>query len=275
MTRTHFSEELLRLPTQAAVAARVLALAHDHAIPLREVATVVQTDPVLTARMLRLANSAHHGASRQVSSVDHAAVLLGEQSVRALAVSAASCHLDETPSAAPEGFWAHAVVTAVASAVIAERMGHARADGFSAGLLHDLGALLLHQRHPEHAARARRSSSTSRRLAQELRAFGCTHAQAGADALEAWSFPPELVHAVRDHHGAQDPVHALGRALRVGEALGRLVEPIGPARSPRVDRERAEWLLPSVGLAASTLSSLRDELLADLERTTAVLGVVA
>jgi putative nucleotidyltransferase with HDIG domain len=231
-----FSEELLRIPAQPATAELVLRLVADPSASAGSLARAVETDPALAARVIRLANSPYYGAPRRVSSAQHAIVLLGRDTVRGIATSAACSLLDVRTDFGPDGFWRHALASGAAASVVAEHVGLSPADAFSAGLLHDIGAVLLHRRDPDAFARAQRETSMSAIVAAEIDAFGMSHAQAGAAALEAWGFPPAFVEAVALHqHGVEEPVFALGRVVQVGEALALEYEPFpGYPRDPDV-----------------------------------------
>ncbi len=263
MSGARFSEELLRMPPQPATAELVLRLVADPTSTALQLSRAVETDPALAARVIRLANSPYYGAPRRVASAQHAIVLLGRDTVRGIAASAACSLLDTRADFGPDGFFRHALACAAASSVVAMRVGLSPADAFSAGLLHDLGAILLHHRDPEAFANAQRQRSMSEIVAAELKAFGMTHAQAGAAALEAWGFPSAFVEAVALHqHGVEDPVFALGRVVQVGEALSLEFEPF--AGYPRESHVLA--LLRTLRLGASDLDSLRAETERVLER---------
>lgn len=268
-----YSKELLELPTQPAAAEKVLELIEDPRCTAEVLARVVETDLALSARIIRLANSPYYGASRRVASVRQAVMLLGFETVRALAVSAACSLLDEAFHPGPAGFWRHAVVTAAAASVCARRIGFSTADAFSAGMLHDIGAVLLHRRDAVRWARTQNAAggTISAILSAELRAFGQTHAQAGAAALEAWSFPTSFVEAVATHHGSDEPQFALGRIVRVGEALALSIEPAdGHPGDPGLDR-----LLHTIRVPASQRDALADEVRAELDKMAEFLGAVA
>ncbi len=256
MASPSYSEELLRIPAQPASAELVLRLVSDPKATAAELARAVETDPALAARVMRLANSRYYGAPRRVSSAQHAIVLLGRDTVRGIAASAACSLLDVRPDFGPEGFWRHALATGAAASVVAGRVGLSTADAFSAGLLHDLGAVLLHLRDPDAFARAQRQPTMTAIVAAELEAFGTTHAQAGAAALDAWGYPPAFVEAVALHqHGVEEPVFALGRVVQVGEALALEHEPF-PGYPRDVD---LAGLLVTVGLGERDLGALRAE----------------
>lgn len=264
-----YTRELIDLPAQPTTAELVLEVAGDTRSNASRLAAVIETDIALTARLLRLANSPYYGVPRQVASVANAVVLLGFDAVRALALSAA-CGMPSDRDDGPHGFWRHAITTAAASSVVAERVGVAPGDAFTAGLIHDLGSVLLHRHDPVRYSQSQQAGDgrIADILAAELRAFGVTHAQVGAEAAEAWAFPRAFVEAIGNHHGAAEPVHTLGRVVRVGEALALSIEHVpGHPAEPELDR-----MLPLVRMADSQADSLRDQTRERIERLADVLG---
>jgi putative nucleotidyltransferase with HDIG domain len=245
--RLHAGRELAGLAAQPLAASRVVELVDDPATSAGDLAAVIETDPALASRLLRLANAPQHGASRRIASIRQAVVLLGFASVRALAASAALGLLDEQHST-PVGFWPHAVSAAAASAAVADAVGVAPSSAFTAGLLHDVGTVILHRRDPDGYATCERAAGrgTNALLTAELRTFGATHPQLAADALDRWSFPRPLVEAVAAHHGGVGQSDsALARVLRLGEALAREVVPTtGHPDDVALERLEADLHLP-------------------------------
>lgn len=246
-----FTDELQRLPSQPIAAMRALRMVDDPQASTADLARLVETDPALSAQVMRLANSPYYGLSQNVSSAGRAVVLLGFTTVRALAVSGA-CRLladGRRDELFPPGFWPHAVATGVATAAVARRTAVAPSDAFTAGLLHDIGAALLFRRDPGAYQRVLDAADLDpdTLLALERTEFGVTHAGLGAQAMEAWRFPPALVRAVRHHH--RDPgevTTTLTRLVIVGESLARQVAPTALHESvPSVRRA-----LDAVGLHA-------------------------
>ena len=222
---------------------------------------------------MRLANSPFYGSPRRVSSTRHATVMLGFDTVRALAVSAACSLLDGRAEMGPDGFWRHAITTASAASVIARKVGLSTADAFSAGLLHDLGAVLLHRRDADAFATATESPTVSDQVAAELAAFGVTHADEGAAALDAWGFPEPFVEAVALHqHGVEEPKHALGTcAARRGSGRARTR---ADARLPGCARCRPACCSP-IRLRPDDFDAVTREVDGQLERIADMLGVEA
>lgn len=202
--------------------------------------------------------------------------MLGFDTVRALAVSAACSLFDGRAELGPDGSWRHAITTASAASVIAGKVGLSTSDAFSAGLLHDLGAVLLHRRDAEAFAAATAAATAaptvSDQFAAELCAFGVTHADEGAAALDAWGFPAPFVEAIALHqHGVEEPKHALGRVLRVAEAVALEHSPLpGYPATPDIDR-----LLISIRLRPDDFDVVTREVDAQLERIADTLGVDA
>ena len=222
-----FTDELQRLPAQPISAMRVMRMVDDPHTSVADLARLVETDPALSAQVMRLANSPYYGLQNSVSSAGRAVVLLGFTTVRALAVSAACGLLTTDRRVFPPGFWPHALGAAVGSAAIARRVGVATSEAFSAGLLHDIGAALLYRRDPDVYLDlvAVAGFDPDALVAMEHREFGADHAEVGGEVLKAWRFPAPFVRAVAGHHRPPDELgDSLARVVVAGEALARVYD---------------------------------------------------
>jgi len=139
-----------RLPSQGNIALRVLWMADDPTTTLSHLARAVESDPVLVARLLHLANSAYYSPRTPIANAERAITLLGFATVRTLATVVA-CGLGSA-APVPQGFWQHAAAAANAAQLVAWRFGVPTGDAFTLGLLHDLGRGLLHVADPGRAA---------------------------------------------------------------------------------------------------------------------------
>jgi putative nucleotidyltransferase with HDIG domain len=215
-------EELERLPAQPSIAMKVVWIADDPASSAKDLAAAISADPSLTARVLKLANSAYYGLSGRVSNVGFAITVIGFPTVRAMAAATASGLFTPGEQVAPEGFWEHALAVATAASKLADRLGIRPPDAFSLGLLHDLGTTLLFRSDPERfdaaVRRAQRDRIPLPVLEQEM--FGMSHDDAAARIFSAWRFPDPFVEAVGRHH---DPVdwnwEASTRLLAAAESV--------------------------------------------------------
>ena len=236
---SRYTQELLALSAQPAAAEQVLRIVSNPMAGAADVARVVETDPALAARvdapreqpvLRRAPPREQHAARDRDARLRHRARPRGERGVQ--------------PARRPRRGRArrflaprdHDRVRGVGDRPQGRRVRPR--DAFSAGLLHDLGAVLLHRRDADAFAEAMASPSMSDQVAAELAAFGVTHADEGAAALDAWGFPAPFVEAVAFHqHGVEEPQHALGRVLRVAEAVALEHAPMpGYPTPPDVDR---------------------------------------
>ena len=216
--------ELEQLPPARAAALRVVQVVDDMSSGSADVARAAASDPALTTRMLRMANSAYYGLSGRVSSASFAVTVIGFATVRSLAAVSAAGFVGDGDL--PPGFWARGAATAAGTSLLARRVGADAAEGFCVGILHDLGTALLYRHDPEVQGELLRRATPEQpvhRLEQEV--YGGTHASLCADVLSAWHFPEEICAAVGRHHEPPSVgAAALRRALQGGIALASLAD---------------------------------------------------
>lgn len=200
----HRVEELPALPH---VTYRVLTLTSDPRTSSSELADTITTDQVLTAKVLRMANSAYYGYARRIFSINEALIILGFSTVRNL-VFAASVHnfMDQefTGYILPKGdLWNHSMTTALLARLLSRNAGFELHDkAFTAGLLHDIGKVILNTYMKERFSEVLETVNTQSVPFSEAeqRIFGFDHAQVGAKVAEKWNLPDELVEAIAKHH---------------------------------------------------------------------------
>lgn len=184
------------------------------------VADVVSRDHGLAARVLGLANSAQYGMSRAVTEMPMAVGLVGNAMVQTLAIASAAALLDGNGTMGHSQV--HAVQTAAAARLIAPMADVRPSDAFAAGLLHDVGELLLLQARPtEYAELYPTFTSHLHQLRTEKQAFGTDHALLGAEHLLEWRVPDVIADAVADHH---DPFHLSDPTTIVVAAADELLD---------------------------------------------------
>ena len=194
-------EELERLPAQPSVAVRTVWVADQPHSSSKDLAAALTADPSLTARVLRLANSAYYGLSRRVADVAFAVTVVGFPTVRAMAAVHASGLFEPGEHTVPDGYWEHSVATATICSVLAPRAGVRPNQAFPLGLLHDLGSALLFRADPERFEAVQAEARNGRSLRSvEKAAYGMPHDEAAARVFSAWRFPETFIEAVGDHH---------------------------------------------------------------------------
>lgn len=189
------------LPTLPFVVGQVMHSMREPLASATHVAHLLQHDQSLTARLLRLANSAFYAPLEPVRSVDHAVVLVGFSTVNAVLVKASLFDAYDQAHAKP--LWLHALGTACAARAIARHTNMGRLDeAFIMGLLHDIGKLALMHEFPAYA-RTTREHANDHRLPiakAEQAILGCDHTDIGRVLAERWGLPPEYLTAIACHH---------------------------------------------------------------------------
>lgn len=216
------------LPTFPAATLQVIQLTENSDRKASDVANALAQDQALSARVLRLANSAFFGLQRQVSELSEAVVVLGMRNVRNLALIASSYPWLARPlpgyGLGPEALWNHSFACAVGAQMVAKRRSQSLADtAFTAGLLCDIGKLALSAWFENKTAAlyalAIRQGLTFDEA--ESQVFGFDHSEVGGYLAEQWNLPASLVHAIRYHHSPMwaNESHALVDMVHIGDFL--------------------------------------------------------
>ncbi|MDR2876740.1 MAG: HDOD domain-containing protein [Chromatiales bacterium] len=194
----------LRLISPPQILLKLNRILDDPRCSAAMLARIVATDPGLTARLLRLANSPFYGFPSRIDSIERALTVIGMNALRNLVLATS---VPETfgrlPLGPMEDFWHHSVYCGLLSRALAE---HCRLSDpetlFVAGLLHDVGQLIMFAKLPEMAreAYARADDAGLPLDALERAIIGIDHAQVGGELLRRWNLPMSLWEPVACHH---------------------------------------------------------------------------
>lgn len=202
------TRELQSLPSTTV---RLLEFLDDAAVGADRILDVIETDPALTTNLLKLCNSAFYGLRRQVGTVREALVMLGNRTVVNLAFAASMGDILSGPLTAYQldrgDLWRHALCSALGSAQVADDLALGIPEGraFTAGLVHDIGKLLLDRPLRQALSEPLAGCGFEEMTVRERAVLGFDHAEAGAALAEAWNFPPFLVDVIRGHHVLGSP----------------------------------------------------------------------
>ncbi|RSZ57412.1 HDOD domain-containing protein [Massilia atriviolacea] len=193
------------LPSLSAVVVELLSSMEQEDIDVHVLGGKIALDQSLTAKTLRLANSSFYGMSSKVTTIQQAISVLGFHSIRTLVTACAVTA--SFPSNAAGGidlqaFWRHSVATAVCAKLLALHLKLNPDTAFTAGLLHDIGTLVLATRFPDAYAAmlAFRKEHDCYTIEAERAVIGVDHAAAGAALAAYWKFPADMQEAVAGHH---------------------------------------------------------------------------
>jgi putative nucleotidyltransferase with HDIG domain len=201
-----YIRNLRHLPPAPQVVPELMRLLNHPDQDSSKIVSMLSYDPSLTANILRISNSAYFAAATPTADLQEAVTRLGFQQVYQLVAAATGARL---LGAAQPGYgletgelWKHSLATAIASQLIARRLGDNENLVFTAALLHDIGKTILSN--SLNAAYTKvikeTEASGSSLLELETKLFGINHAELGGQLLQHWKFPPNIVAAVWFHH---------------------------------------------------------------------------
>ncbi len=251
-----------RMPAFPKSVQRILELTRDVNSSPKDLVQVIDKDPVITVKVLKVVNSPFYGLPKQITSVSHAVVFMGFNTVKNLALSIAAIGMLPKENAAgfdAQQYLLHSLTTASIAKLLGTKVPDADpADCFIAGLLHDFGKVLLAQHMPkEYSGAVLQSQSTGESLHELLSAsIGVHHAEVGAMLVEKWRFSPTLVETIRHQHGPEvrdtDMVacvfgaNQISKRQRYGSGGNMHIEPFPPQVARRLGGEMEE-VIASLG----------------------------
>lgn len=268
------------LPAMPAVAMKVMEMVGDQATSARALQGIIQRDQALTAKVLKIANSAMFGVSRDITTLSHAIVMLGFSTIRSV-VLAASTKSIYVKCKGVSGFsakllWEHSLAAAAIARRLAEKLeGVDVEESFISGLLHDVGKSVLNvnffDKYSEVIRETYNIGGDSVRV--ERRLLGFDHAQVGAMVVRKWNLAKGLEEAVRYHHNprvaGEYPVMTAAVALadELANMLGK-----GPGKKPdwNIDSSAAVKML---GFGRANLEGLVEEVSGIVEANEALLSI--
>lgn len=266
------------LPTLPQVVTVILSLIDSPDSSAEDINRVMEKDPALVGKILKLVNSAYYGLPNKVNSVRQSIVILGFSTVKSLAISASVFDMfDETRSTAfsREAFWSHSIGCACVSRLVGHReAGTDEETAFVLGLLHDIGKLVLDQYSPaefDAIVNQAREKGTSFYAAEKDILVETNHAEVGAWVAEQWGLSEELINAIRCHHEVASiehrPTKVLSSICRFSNFIcqKRGVGNSGNYNTPELDPEA--WATLSIG--KDDLPRLVESVNQELSRTDA------
>ena len=202
MTENDILAQVKRLPPLPLVAHRLTSLMQQDQCSAADVTTVLTSDQMLTGNILKLANSSFYGLSGQVTSVSRAVVILGFSAIRSMALGLGLAQTINKAAEARnlESYWGHALYVAAAARTLARESNYRDPEeAFIAGLLHDLGRLLIEMSYPE-LMQDLVGVPADRLLATETELTGMAHTKVGQQIVRHWNLPESLGRVLRFHH---------------------------------------------------------------------------
>lgn len=189
------------------VCTRVNEMVDDPSRTAEDIGKVISSDPALTARLLKIANSPFYGLSAEVDTVSRAITVLGTVQLRDLILASSSCQTFNgipTDLISMEHFWHHSIFCGIAARKLANSCMLGRGEAlFVAGLLHDVGQLAIFNRRPDRSRLVLLHAKNTKPVGlhiSERQVLQFDHMEVGAELTRQWRLPPFLQECVGYHH---------------------------------------------------------------------------
>ena len=209
----HFDKSLLdklssfkNIPTLPHILLQLIKTCNAESGSLQDISRIIEKDPALTSRILKLVNSAYYSKNHRIGSVDGAVGFLGTNAIKNIAICSSVHEVFQKVKSRSgfnlKHFWWHSLRSAILAKLIAKKQNfHDPDEAFLSGMLHDLGKIILWVNFPEEYSDLleKRKGRPDLILAGETQ-FGANHAEIGAWLLNKWNFQPVIADAVLCHH---------------------------------------------------------------------------
>lgn len=189
----------------------IIKIINDPKSTVKDLNEIIQIDPPLSSRVLRLANSAYYCPPKKISEIIRAIIWVGYDAIKELALSQKVCKLlninESLQGCSRSSLWKHSISVAMLSKMIYRREYGERGDNmYAAGLLHDIGLIILEQfRQDEFKAILEKLNAGEKDIISiESELLGFDHAELAKAVMESWNIPKELCMAIGNHHNPLD-----------------------------------------------------------------------
>jgi diguanylate cyclase (GGDEF)-like protein len=237
----------VRLPSPPAIAVRILDAVKHNVFSFSHLGSIIQSDPALAGRILRLANSQLYSLPRKVNTIEMALAVLGMNALKNIALSFTLSQIFQGHRGERFDFdrlWRRSITAAVAAQLISREIGFKSDECFIAALLQDvgIGAMFMIARDPYLAVLDEKVATGSPVTVVEAQIFGFDHQETGAELLKMWGLPESVYMPIRYHH---DPENAplenkpLCRVLQAADRLSAVYHGSGSVKNI----EKAKQLL--------------------------------
>ena len=187
------------LPTMPVVATKILSLLSSSDYKTKDLSRLIKTDVGITTKILKIANSAFYGCSREITTVDRAVVLLGARTMKSLVIAASTKGVYKNSGLMEHLMWEHGVGVAIGAHMIASDLTlPLREDALVSGLLHDIGKVILLQRFTEKFQEMYQEIYNNNMEFEDLEiaTFGFSHTELGGLLVKNWKLSEAVEHAI-------------------------------------------------------------------------------
>ena len=200
-------DELIRkvgdLKALPIVARKALDTLNDDNCSLEDLTAIIEKDQAIAARILKISNSALYGLRQEVTSLQHAMMVMGFKTIKSLVLTVTTRSLYKKFGITEKIMWDHSVGAGIAAKLVSQGMGSEIEEGaFIGGLMHDLGKVIMNNEMPDIFAEVMMDiyNDNVDSITAEQNAYGYNHTEIGAGVAEKWKFAPAIVDILGKHH---------------------------------------------------------------------------
>ena len=265
------------------IALKIIEITSDTNSSASDLEDVIKSDPGLTAKLLKMVNSAHFGLSEKVMEIRKAIVFLGFKSVRDIALSASVCELfkKDIPIGhyTRSGLWRHSVGVAVTANVIAQRTEFDVGDFvFSTAIMHDIGIVMLDQYMHEHFAACMHSPECLSLGLHNIEAeiMGFTHQDLAREVVKSLGLPEEFVQTCSYHHRPQiasESCQVINSIIYMANTLCD-ARNFGFTESSEINSKEFNFVLHKLNFNKTDVAIILEELPAEFDKANDLINLV-
>jgi putative nucleotidyltransferase with HDIG domain len=246
------------LPSLPEIYLRVAEQLEDETTTVQQIGDTVQHDPAIATRVLKMVNSAYYGLPNQVASVTQSVSLLGRERLKHILIGSVLRGVfssgQDNPAFSMQVFWQHSIKTAIIARELARQVREIEEPEsmFTAGLLHDIGKLLLFNKCPERMLAAEEYTMQKRVdvLSAEMSQVGLTHTAVGEALMQHWGLPQLLINCVTRHHEIvhDGPDRHATHLIYLANQLSHYVPPLDDEETQDILDDIENWDMGPVSL---------------------------
>jgi putative nucleotidyltransferase with HDIG domain len=245
------------------VARKLLETLGDENATIADLGEIIEKDQTISARVLKISNSALYGLRHEVTSINQAILILGFKTIRSIVISASTKSLYKNFGMKEKIIWEHSIGAGIGAKIISRGMGSDIEEiAFVGGLMHDLGKVILNNETPEQFSEVIMTiyNDGVDSIQAEEDMYGYNHAEIGAGVAEKWGFPEVLVNIIRNHHlNSPDGIDKALACVNLADWIckvagigyrqeqeGLSLEDLPSARYLNIDKKKMEALISEI-----------------------------
>lgn len=261
---------LRSIPPMPGAAQTAFQLSTDPDAAARDFIDVIESDESLSARVMKIANSVYFDRGEGSKTIEHAVQVIGLQELKSLLNACSLTDIFPSRHSARQQLWVNDVATAITARTLAAKLLPGKEDfAFLAGLMHDIGKLLILQQAEVKYARVLTLVQQGVPFSNaEEEVFAFNHSEVGTLVAEKWRFDEELIEAIQGHHERIDPAQAKGelnisQIIQISDLICHTCgfgHPNGWGKFQSLSEEQLKELWPITGLNSDELENFIDSI---------------